>query len=78
MELAELQAASIKQAKQDLKAMVLNQVALAFDPAMQLAADKLKVAIPGQVDDAVIDVVMASLLPIGHKELVAQVEKLLE
>ena len=69
-----LQAAKV-QALKDLEVLLKNQVGVVYDGAIQLAAQKLKEAIPGQVDDAVIDVVVAALSPVLKEQLLLQIEK---
>ena len=66
------------QAKKDLAALLKNQLDLAFEVATKVAAEKLKAAIPGQVDDAIIDMVVPALSPIVKAELlkaIAELEK---
>lgn len=64
------------QAKKDVAALLKNQVALAYDVAVDEAAKKLKEVIPGQIDDAVIALVIPALAPLLKGELVKQIEKL--
>lgn len=47
-----------------------------YDPAFDSAKDGLKKAIPGQADDALIELILGTLKPIMKQELLAQVEKL--
>ena len=43
--------------------------------AIELAAQKLKDAIPGQADDAIIAVVVAAMKPVLKELLLEQIEK---
>ena len=49
-----------------------------YDPALVEAKEALKKAIPGQVDDLVIELVVGNLAPIFKAELLKQVEKISE
>ena len=64
------------QALKDLEVLLKNQVGVAFDAAIELAAGKLKEAIPGEIDDAIIVMVVASLKPVLKEQLLAQIEKI--
>lgn len=64
------------QALKDLEVLLKNQVGVAFDAAIELAASKLKEAIPGEIDDAIIVMVVASLKPVLKEQLLAQIEKI--
>lgn len=50
----------------------------AFEPVVDGLLEELKKAIPGQVDDAVIEMVKPSLKPIAKKLLLEQIEKISE
>lgn len=47
-----------------------------YEDAMKEAVAKVKLAIPGQVDDLVLDLVVANLGPALKAELLKQVEKI--
>jgi hypothetical protein len=47
-----------------------------YDPALESAAAKLKAAIPGQVDDLVISLLVSQFGPILKQELLAKVEQI--
>ena len=64
------------QALKDIEVLLKNQVGVAFDAAIELAGDKLKTAIPGEIDDAIIAMVVASLKPVLKEQLLAQIEKI--
>ena len=64
------------QALKDLEVLLKNQVSVAFDQAIELAAGKLKEAIPGDIDDAIIAMVVGSLKPVLKEQLLAQIEKI--
>lgn len=49
-----------------------------YEPALKEAVAKVKAAIPGQVDDVVLDLIVANLGPVLKAELLKQVEKLSE
>lgn len=49
-----------------------------YDPALAAAAEKLKAAIPGQIDDVVINLLVSNLGPILKQELLAKVEEISE
>lgn len=76
MEASQLLEASKVQALKDLEVLLKNQVGVAFDAAIELAAGKLKEAIKGPVDDAVIDMIVAALSPVLKEQLLAQIEKI--
>lgn len=63
------------QALKDLEILLKNQMEVGFDEAAKLACEKMKAAIPGQVDDVVIDMVSSPLIAELKKALLAQVEK---
>jgi hypothetical protein len=44
-----------------IEEMVKEQIELVFDDAVELAAGKLKEAIPGQADDVVINLIVSAL-----------------
>lgn len=75
MEAKELLEAAKAQALKDLEVLLKNQVAVAYDAAIAMAAGKVKEAIPGQADDVIIDVVVASLKPVLKELLLQQIEK---
>ena len=64
-----------QQALKDIEALLKNQVGIAYDQAVELAAQKLKDAIPGQADDAIIAVVVAAMKPVLKELLLEQIEK---
>lgn len=64
------------QALKDLETLLKNQVELVYNQAISLAAAKAKEAIPGQIDDVVIDVFVASLSPVLKALLLEQIEKI--
>ena len=64
------------QAKKDLAMMLKNQIEIAYDAAVKEAAGKVKEAIPGQVDDVIIDMVVPAIAPLIKQELVKVIEKL--
>lgn len=64
-----------QQALKDLEVLLKNQVGVAYDEAIELAAQKLKDAIPGQADDAIIAVVVAAMKPVLKELLLEQIEK---
>lgn len=64
------------QAKKDVAALLKNQVALAFEVAVAQGASKLKEAIKGPVDDAVIDLILPAIVPVLKAELVKAIEQL--
>ena len=76
METAQLLESMKVQALKDVEVLLKNQVGVAFDEAIELAAGKLKTAIPGEVDDAIIAMVVASLKPVLKEQLLAQIEKI--
>lgn len=47
-----------------------------YDDAIEAAKEALKKTIPGQVDDAIIELVIASLKPVFKAELMKQIEKI--
>jgi hypothetical protein len=49
-----------------------------YDPALAVAKEELKKAIPGQVDDVVIELIVSNLGPVLKAELLKRVEKLSE
>lgn len=63
------------QGLKDLEVLLKNQVTVAYDEAIELAAGKLKDVIPGEIDDAIITMVVASLKPVLKEMLLAQIEK---
>lgn len=64
------------QAKKDVAALLKNQIGLAFEAAALIGAGKLKEAIPGEIDDAVINMVAPELIKLIKAEMLAQVAKL--
>lgn len=62
----------LKQAEQTAKVIV----ELHFDDALALGKEKLKEAIPGQVDDMVIDLVVNALALPMKEALLAEIEKI--
>lgn len=76
MELSELESAALAQLKKDGAVLLENQVALLMGPAMELALSKLKAAIPGTVDDTIIDMVAPKLIELIKAEVAAQLAKL--
>lgn len=63
------------QALKDIEALLKNQLAVAYDPAVAVVADKLKGFFPGQIDDAAIDIIFNAIKPLLKEELLKQVEK---
>lgn len=47
-----------------------------YDPALTAAAEKLKALIPGQIDDAVINLLVSQFGPLLKQELLAKVEEI--
>jgi hypothetical protein len=47
-----------------------------YDPALEAAAAKLKAAIPGQIDDMVISLLVTQFGPILKQELLSKVEQI--
>ena len=76
MEASQLLEASKVQALKDLEVLLKNQVGVAFDAAIELAAGKLKEAIPGEIDDTIIAMVVTSLKPVLKEQLLTQIEKI--
>lgn len=72
MDIKELEVEAVEVLKKDGKVLLAHEVELCFEPAIALALDAIKEAIPGKIDDAVIDM----LSPILVKELKAQLDKL--
>jgi hypothetical protein len=72
MEKEQVKAALLKHAEIFAEGIVADL----YDPALDAAKEALKKAIPGQVDDAVIELVIGSLKPIFKAELLKQVEKI--
>jgi hypothetical protein len=64
------------QAKKDLALALKNQIEIAYDAAVKEAAGKVKEAIPGQVDDVIIDMIVPAIAPLIKQELVKVIEKL--
>lgn len=64
------------QAKKDVALLLKNQVALAFDKAVAVGAEKIKVSISGPIDDAIIDLVVPVLTPVLKAELLKLIEEL--
>lgn len=64
------------QAKKDLALALKNQIAIAYDVAVKEATGKVKEAIPGQVDDVIIDMVVPAITPLIKQELIKVIEKL--
>lgn len=75
MEVQEILDKAKAQALKDLQVLLKNQLDLSFDAAAALAIAKLKEAIPGQVDDMVIDVVAPKLIEILKELAAAQIAK---
>lgn len=46
-----------------------------YDPAVKLASEAVKKAIPGQVDDMVIDLVVANFAPALKLAILGEIEK---
>lgn len=65
-----------EQGLKDLKVLVKNQVAIAYDPAVAIAVEKAKALIPGNWDDAFIDIIVKTAGPILKEELMKALEKL--
>jgi len=64
------------QALKDLEVLLKNQVAVAYDSAAEVMKAKLKEIIPGTVDDAVIEMIAAPMLPALKALLLEQIEKI--
>lgn len=64
------------QAKKDLALALKNQIEIAYDAAVKEAAGKVKEAIPGQVDDVIIDMIVPAIAPLIKQELIKVIEKL--
>lgn len=75
MEAQELVEAMKVQAIKDGKALVKNQIELAYDPAVELAVAKLSAAIPGQMDDVILNLVKANVAPILKASILEVIEK---
>ena len=75
METQELITKMKEQALKDIETLLKNQVGVAYDEAIELASAKLKAAIPGEVDDVIINMVVSSLKPLLKDLLLAQIEK---
>lgn len=75
MEALELVEAMKVQAIKDGKAAVVNQIELAYDPAVELMVAKLKLAIPGQMDDIILDLVKANVAPILKESILEIIAK---
>ncbi len=76
MELQELKEKALAQLKVDGVVLLENQVKMLVEPAMDLALGKLKAVIPGQIDDAVIDMVAPMLIKLIKEEIEKGLEKL--
>jgi len=75
MEALELVEAMKAQAVKDGKSAAVNQIELAYDPAVELAVAKLKEAIPGQMDDIILDLVKVNVAPIIKASLLEMIAK---
>ncbi len=64
------------QAKKDVAALLKNQIGIGFEAGVKVAADKLKELIPGQVDDAVIDMIAPKFAELMKEQLLLQIAKL--
>lgn len=64
------------QAKKDVAVLLKNQVAIGFEAALKEAAEKLKEVIPGDIDNAVIDMFAPKLAELLKEALLAQIAKL--
>jgi hypothetical protein len=71
----DLMAKMKEQALKDVETLLKNQVEVAYDEAIELASKELAEKIPGQVDDAVINMVVAALAPTLKAKLLEQIEK---
>lgn len=76
MDFKELGEKAVEQLKADAKLAVAHQIELCFMPAAELALSQLKAAIPGSVDDAVIDMVGPKLIELLRAELDKMVAKI--
>lgn len=76
MDLKGYEEAALAQLKVDGKAMLKNQLELVFAQGLDLALDQVKAAIPGQMDDAIIDMLKVSLSPILKAQLMGLIDKI--
>ena len=64
------------QAKKDVALLLKNQIAIAFDKAVEAGADEIKKAIPGQIDDAIIAMIVPVITPVIKEELLKLIGKI--
>lgn len=76
MDLKELGDKSVEQLKADGKILLMNQVTLLFDSGLDIGLAELKAAIPGGIDDAIIDMVAPQFKPIAKAYLLALIAKI--
>lgn len=64
------------QAKKDVALLLKNQIALAFDAAINAGAEEIKKSVPGTIDDAIISLILPVITPVIKAELIKAIEKL--
>lgn len=64
------------QAKKDVALLLKNQIAIAFDKAVAVGAEKIKVSISGPIDDAIIDMIVPVITPVIKEELLKLIGKI--
>lgn len=64
------------QAKKDVALLLKNQVALAFDKAVEAGANEIKAKIPGNIDDAILALVVPVITPVIKEELLKLISKI--
>ena len=69
MDMEQLKDQSLELLKADGKVLLAHQLELLFGPAAELALSKLKEAIPGEVDDMIIDMVGPKVIELLRAEL---------
>jgi len=76
MDLQELEQKMMAQLKIDGKALLLNQVGLLFDSGVDIAVAELKAAIPGTIDDMIIDSFEPQLKIVAKAYITALIAKI--
>lgn len=67
-----------EQALKDVKVLIKNQIAIGYDPALEILTIKGKDLLPGEFADSIIDVIAKTAGPIIKDEIVKFLEKLSE
>lgn len=76
MSFEEIGKTALEQLKADAKTLVKNQIAVGCDAALDEAFAKLKAAIPGSIDDSIIEMVAPKLKELAKAELLALADKI--